>query len=61
MKALRNTTLQVEGKVIQPFDSGRIELFEEIDEINSSYVWDSEGDLQLTLKKLQRKVWPILK
>ena len=53
--------LQVEGKVIQPFDSGRIELFEEIDEINSSYVWDSEGDLQLTLKKLQRKVWPILK
>ena len=38
-----------------------IELFQGIDEINSSYVWDSEGDLQLTLKKLQRKVWPILK
>ena len=57
-KALKNTTYQVEDKMFSPFNSGQIVLFDEIDPNNASFVWDSEGEVQLILKKKQRKVWP---
>ena len=56
MKALKNTTYQLTEKKITKFKSNDDLMFE-IDPNESTFFWEQDGEVQITLKKRDPKVW----